>query len=467
MNTRMSDESDLPLKRHYTPEEVAEIARKQHLTRYPKLAVRRHKLSMKAENEPEFRFYVLFGQVSLTDTLRCAYHKVRANGGCAGVDGVTFEDIERSEGGRDRCVANIQKEIRERTYRAQPLKRVYIEKENGRQRPLGIPVIKDRIVQAAVKLVIEPIFEADFNDCSYGFRPNRSAQQAVTKIAENIRRGETQIYDADLSSYFDTIPQDKIIKALRMRIVDKSLLALIRQWLKAPVREPDGTMKSAKGKGTPQGGVISPLLSNIYLHWFERIAQIEGAKMGQQFSIVRYADDFVLTARELKEGFVRKVEDILEKRMELKVNREKTRTVDMRADKAELNFLGYGFRYVKDRLYGTGRKYLTYGPSKKSVKKVCRGIKTITLSRNGLVPIPTIVKRLNERTKGWAAYFSVGYPSMAFQRVNYRVLCRMARFMNRRSQRRYHLKFAKSYYGELQHYGWDRLRWCDFRKISC
>ena len=188
--------------------------------------------------------------------------------------------------------------------------------------------------------------------------------------------------------------------------------------------------------------------------------------MGQQFSIVRYADDFVLTARELKDGFVRKIEDILERRMELKVNREKTKIVDMRADKAELNFLGYGFRFVKDRLYGTGRKYLTFGPSKKSVKKICRGIKTITVSRYGLVPIPTIVKRINEKTKGGANYFSVGYPSKAFQRVNYRVLCRMARFLNRRSQRYYRLKFADSYYGELQHYGWQRLRWQDFRKVA-
>ena len=407
-------EGDLPLKRYYTPEEVVEIARKQHLSRYPKLAVRRYKLSLKAKNEPKFKFYVLFGQVSLTDTLQCAYQKVRANGGCAGVDGVTFKDIEQSEGGVEAYLAKVQTEIREGTYQAQPLRRHYIEKENGKMRPLGIPVIKDRIVQAAVKLVIEPIFEADFHDCSYGFRPNRSAQQAVMKIAENIKKGETRIYDADLSSYFDTIPQDKIIKALRMRIVDKSLLALIRQWLKAPIREPDGAMKSTKGKGTPQGGVISPLLSNIYLHWFEHIAQIEGEKMGQQFSIVRYADDFVLTARELKDGFVRKIEDILERRMELKVNREKTKIVDMRADKAELNFLGYGFRFVKDQLYGTGRKYLTYGPSKKSVKKICRGIKTITLSRNGLVPIPTIVDRINEKTKGWATYFSVGYPSKAF-----------------------------------------------------
>lgn len=456
-------EGDFPIQRHYTPDEVVEIARKQHLTSYPKLAVRRHKLSLKARNEPKFRFYVLFGQVSLTDTLQCAYQRVRANGGSAGVDGMTFRDIEQGEGGKEAFIADLQKEIRERTYRAQPLRRVYIRKENGKQRPLGIPVIRDRVAQAAVKLVIEPIFEADFNDCSYGFRPNRSAQQAVTKIAENIKKGETQVYDADLSSYFDTIPQDKIIKALRMRIVDKSLLALIRQWLKAPIREPDGTTKSTKGKGTPQGGVISPLLANIYLHWFERIAQIEGAKAGQKFSLVRYADDFVLMARELTDGFVRKVEDILERRMELKVNREKTKIVDMRADKAELNFLGYGFRYVKDKMFGTGRKYLTYGPSKKSVKKVCREIKTITLSRNGLIPIPAVVSRLNELTKGWATYFSAGYPSKAYQRVNYYALRRMARFMNRRSQRHYHLKFADTYYGELQSYGWKRLRWCDFR----
>ena len=212
----------------YTEEEIREIAERQNLVGYPHLALMREKLSVKAKNEPKFRFYNLKRLVVETETLKCAWAQVRANKGAPGVDGVTIEDIEQSEGGAEAFIAGIQKELHEKTYRASPVRRKYIEKANGKLRPLGIPTVKDRVVQCAVKLIIEPIFEADFHDCSFGFRPNRSAQQAVDRIAAEIKSGKRQVYDADLSSYFDTIPHDKLFLALRTRITDSGVLSLIR-----------------------------------------------------------------------------------------------------------------------------------------------------------------------------------------------------------------------------------------------
>ena len=223
-------------ERTYTDEEAAQVAARRGMPRFVKLALRQEGLSRKAKEEPKFKFYNLYGQMLLVDTLRCAWEQVRANKGAAGVDHVTFEDVERSEGGVEGFLTSIQQELKAKTYRASPVKRVYIEKANGKLRPLGIPTIKDRVVQAAVKLVIEqPIFEADFHDCSYGFRPGRNAQMAVERIAAEIKGGKDKVYDADLSSYFDTIPHDKLLLALRRRIVDGSVLALIRQWLKSTV----------------------------------------------------------------------------------------------------------------------------------------------------------------------------------------------------------------------------------------
>ena len=448
----------------YTEEEIREIAERQNLIGYPHLALMREKLSVKAKNEPKFRFYNLKRLVVETETLKCAWAQVRANKGAPGVDGVTIEDIERSEGGAEAFIAGIQKELHEKTYRASPVRRKYIEKANGKLRPLGIPTVKDRVVQCAVKLIIEPIFEADFHDCSFGFRPNRSAQQAVDRIAAEIKAGKRRVYDADLSSYFDTIPHDKLFLALRKRITDNGVLSLIRQWLKSNSVEPNGVQKSPKGKGTPQGGVISPLLSNIYLHWFETIASLTAKAMGQTMTIVRYADDFVLLAKRWKDGFLRKVEDILEGRMGLTVNREKTKVLDLDAERSSLVFLGYEFRKVRDRLFGTGRRYLHFGPSSKSVKRVCREVHELTHSRNVLLPVETVVERVNRLLKGWGAFYSVGYPYRVFRKVNHYVLKRMARFLNRKSQRYYRLKFADTYYGEMTHYGLYRLAWADVRR---
>ena len=451
-------------KRHLTEREIREIGAKRHLTKYPDIALMTERLARKAAAEPKFRFYRLFWWITHEQTLRCAWERVRANGGAPGVDGVTFQMIERSEGGVDGFLAGLQKELRENAYRASPLRRKYIEKANGKMRPLGIPTVKDRVVQCAVKTVIEPIFEEDFHDCSFGFRPNRSAQDAVARIAENVKKGKALVYDADLSSYFDTIPHDKLMAAVQMRISDGRVLGLIRHWLKVCVQEPNGVRISPKGRGTPQGGVISPLLANIYLHWFETIVSLTAKACGQVMSIVRYADDVVILARSWVDGFLQRVEGILEGRMGLTVNREKTKVLDFREPHTTLTFLGYDFRMVRDRLFGTGKRYLTFGPSKKSMKRVREKIHAITHARNGLLTVEKVVGRLNKLTKGWGAFYSVGYPSKAFHAVNGYALRRMARFLNRKSQRRYRLKFADTYYGELNHYGMYWLKWADVRR---
>ena len=437
----------------YTEEEIREIAARQGLVGYPHLALMREKLSVKAKNEPKFRFYNLKRLVVETETLKCAWAQVRANNGAPGVDGVTIEDIEQSEGGVEGFIAGIQKELHEKTYRASPVRRKYIEKANGKLRPLGIPTVKDRVVQCAVKLIIEPIFEADFHDCSFGFRPNRSAQQAVDRIAAEIKLGKRQVYDADLSSYFDTIPHDKLFLALRTRITDSGVLSLIRQWLKSNSVEPNGVQKSPKGKGTPQGGVISPLLSNVYLHWFETCAMLVAKATNQVMSIVRYADDFVILAGKWADGFVQRIEGELENRFGLVVNREKSKLLDMEADKSALSFLGYEFRYVRDRHYCKGDRYLEWCPSNKSVKKVCRKVKEETMRRKLLLPVEGVIKRLNLVLDGWGRYFKCGYPSRQFAKVNSYVQCRLHKFLNRKSQRQYRLKYAETYYGELQELG--------------
>jgi RNA-directed DNA polymerase len=258
-----------------------------------KLASLRFKLGQKAKQEPEFRFYALYGHLLRVDVLETAFASVAASDGSntPGVDGLTMDLIVKAEGGAAELIAGIGEELRAQTYCPQPVKRVYIPKANGKLRPLGIPTIRDRVVQTAVLLLLEPIFEADFLDCSYGFRPGRSAHQAIEEVHANLREGYTAVYDADLQGYFDSIPHDKLMSGLETRISDGSMLQLIRMFLRAPVQ--DGKKPPTRpGGGTPQGGVISPLLANSFLHWFDRsFFSKNGPAVWAKARLVRYADD--------------------------------------------------------------------------------------------------------------------------------------------------------------------------------
>src|SRR5205823_8362127 len=237
----------------------------------------RAKLSAKAKQEKRYRFYSLYGLISHAETLKAAWHQVRANGGAAGVDRISIEQIERQ--GSEQWLEALGKELREKTYRCEAVRRVYIPKANGKLRPLGIPTVRDRVVQAAVLLILEPIFETDFEDCSYGFRPGRNAHQALEEIRGHLQAGFQAVYDADLKSYFDTIPHEQLLACLGRRIADRSVLGLIRKWLKTPVQESDGSGGGSFTRpeaGTPQGGVISPLLANVYLHELDRALHAPG-----------------------------------------------------------------------------------------------------------------------------------------------------------------------------------------------
>jgi group II intron reverse transcriptase/maturase len=276
-----------------TPEKIWELQRK---------------LYQKAKQEKEFRFYLLYDKVYRMDILDHAYKLVKANKGDCGVDGVTFESIEKMEGGEQGYLDSIAKELEEKVYKPMPVRSVYIPKTDGSRRPLGIPTIKDRMVQMAVKIIIEPIFEADFHENSYGFRPNKNAHQAVDNASYHLVKEKTQVIDVDISKYFDTIAHDRLLKLVAKRIVDKNILRLIKMWLKAPVvEEGEDGKKRYKGndKGTPQGGVISPLLANIYLNVLDTVWKLK--KVQERFGarLIRYADDFIVLTKSNTERILR------------------------------------------------------------------------------------------------------------------------------------------------------------------
>ena len=428
----------------------------------PKVSHLRQKLYQKAKQEPAFSFYTLYEAVCREDVLGDAWRAVRKNAGKPGVDRVTFEQIEASPEGVAGFLGRLRASLLDRSYRAQPVRRAYIEKANGKLRPLGIPTIRDRVAQMAVVLVVEPIFEADFLDCSYGFRPERSAHDALKEVHANLQQGRTEIYDADLQSYFDTIPHDKLMKCVERRISDRSVLTLIRMWLKAVIVEPPPRGRHEPPKvtrskqGTPQGGVVSPLLANLYLHWFDK--QFHGPDGPRQWAnarLVRYADDFVIMARYIGEPIHRFAENLLEGRFGLTVNREKTKVVKLREEGVSLDFLGYRFRYCRD-LQGRGWNYLNLTPSPKSLQRERDKIREKTGPRQCFKPVKELIGEINRQTRGWSQYFDLGYPRKAFRDLNHYVQERLTRHLKRRSQRPYR-RTEESWYAQLQHLGLEAL----------
>jgi len=392
-----------------------------------KIRTLQRKLYLKAKAEPEFRFYQLYDKVWRGDILAHAYALARANGGAPGVDGVTFKRIEKE--GLGEWLFRLREELRTKTYRAQPVRRVMIPKPGGGERPLGIPTIRDRVVQTAVKLVIEPILEADLDDSAYGYRPKRGAADAIKAVHRFVCRGYSDVVDADLSTYFDNIPHRELMLCVARRIVDRNILALIKMWLKAPVEEGDGDggrrMSGGKSSscGTPQGGVASPLLANLYMNRFLKHWRATGRGEAFRAAIVNYADDFVILSRGRAVEAMAWTKDVMT-RLGLTLNEAKTSIRNARQER--FNFLGYAFgphRYRKD-----GHWYLGASPSRKSVQRFKDKVGDLLVPGDKR-PWPEVRDQLNAMLRGWSGYFGYGTRLQAYRAIDAHVYDRVRNFL--------------------------------------
>jgi RNA-directed DNA polymerase len=386
-------------------------------------------LYAKAKANPAYRFYALYDKIYREDVLLWAWSCSRANGGSAGVDGESFEGIE-AKGVRE-WLEVLAQELREKTYRPQAVRRVLIPKPDGKQRPLGIPTIKDRVAQMAAVIVLEAIFEADLTEEQYAYRPERSAHDAVREVHKLLNRGYTEVVDADLSSYFDTIPQHELMKSIARRVSDASMLALIKSWLEMAVEEDDGkgnkrrtTLNKDSGKGTPQGAPISPLLANLYMRRFLLGWKQQGWERKLRARIVNYADDFVILCRS-KAGEARERMEAMMGKLKLTVNQKKTRTC--RVPQESFDFLGYTLgRCHRAR---TGQAYIGTKPSQKRIKRLCDKISQMTQRGSCWKETEELVGELNLVLQGWGNYFCLGSVSKAYRSVDSHARYRLRRWL--------------------------------------
>jgi RNA-directed DNA polymerase len=399
------------------------------LTTPPSVQKLQTALHAKAKESPDFRFYALYDKVYRKDVLAHAYERCEANGGAAGVDEQTFEDIERY--GVERWLDELMQELKSRTYQPQPVRRVYIPKPDGKQRPLGIPTIRDRVVQTAAVLVLEPIVEADLPPEQYAYRAEHRALDAVQHVHKLINTGHGQVVDADLSSYFDSVPHAELMKSVARRVVDGAMLHLIKMWLEAPVEETDergnkhrSTCNRDEGRGTPQGSPISPLLSNLYMRRFVLGWKKLGHEKRWKAYIVNYADDLVICCRVGAEQARTAMQRMMSK-LKLTVNENKTRVCHLPEEK--FDFLGYTF----GRCYSLrrGRFYLGTVPSKKRVQRICRAISDETGRDTVRLNPKSMVDKLNRMLIGWANYFCLGAVSKAYSAVDLHARRRLRRWL--------------------------------------
>jgi RNA-directed DNA polymerase len=386
-------------------------------------------LHAKAKGDSKYRFYSLYDKVYRQDVLWTAWRHSRINGGEPGVDGQTFEDIEAY--GATKWLEELAEELRTKTYQPQAVRRVYLRKPDGKQRPLGIPTIKDRVVQTAVLIVLEPIFEADLQDEQYAYRPNRSALDAVQAAHRLLNTGHTEVVDGDLSGYFDSIPHTELMQCMARRVSDKAVLHLLKLWLEAPVEEKDPrgnvhrtTRNKDEGKGTPQGAPISPLLSNVYMRRFVLGWKTLGHEQKFCARIVNYADDFVICCRGTADQAATAMRELMS-RLKLTVNETKTKICRLPAE--TFDFLGYTF----GRCYSTrtGRAYLGTRPSQKKIRRLCESISEQTSRRFVLLEPEMMVARLNRQLRGWANYFRLGPVDKAYRAVDAHVTKRLRQWL--------------------------------------